>query len=143
MLTTDLNSADLMERGEGLRAAFPLSSAEGTAALATVWIELEPGGVLPEHTDSAEEILLVVEGEVEASVGGEEGTLRALEMAVVPALAPHGLRNAGDRRARILGIFASATNVSVFTDGLGPDRLRVFVVGAPIPVAFPLAEALA
>lgn len=141
MLSTDLGSAELMERFEGLGVAFPLTSAEGTTALATVWMELAPGGALPEHTDSAEEILFVVDGEVEASVGGEEATLRALELAVVPALVPHGLRNVSDRPARVLGVFASATNVAVFTDAFGPEQLRVVVIGAPVPLAAPLGEA--
>jgi quercetin dioxygenase-like cupin family protein len=143
MLSADLTTVDQAERFEGLRVAFPLTSAEGTKGLATVWMEIAPGGALPEHTDSAEEILLVVEGEVEASVDGERATLRRLELAVVPALAPHGLRNLTDRPARVLGVFASATNVAVFTEPAGPDELRVFVVGAPVPLAAPLERELA
>ena len=96
MLTVDLNAVELADRGPGLRAAFPISSALGTAALAVVWIELGPDGTLHEHTDSAEELLFVVEGEVEAWVGSERGTLSAGEAVVVPALEPHGLRNASD-----------------------------------------------
>lgn len=143
MLGVDLNSVDLIENFEGLRVAFPLTSAEGTSALATVWMEVAPGGALPEHTDSAEEILLVVDGEVEAFVGDETKTLHARELAVVPALAPHGLRNVTDRPANVLGVFAGSTNVAVFTDPIGPDGLRVFVVGAPLPLASPLGEAVA
>jgi quercetin dioxygenase-like cupin family protein len=134
VLTVDLDTVDLPERGPGLRVAFPITSAEGAAAIATVWMELEPGGVLAEHTDSAEELLFVVEGEVEASVGEERGVMRAGELAVVPSLVPHGLRNLSDRRARILGVFASATNIAVFTEPKGPDGERIFVIGAPIPL---------
>jgi quercetin dioxygenase-like cupin family protein len=140
MLTVDLDAVELPEQGPGLRAAFPITSAEGAAAIGTVWMELEPGGVLPEHTDSAEELLFVVEGEVDASVGAERRTVRAGELAVVPSLAPHGLRNLTDRRARILGVFASATNVAVFTEPMGPDGERVFVVGAPLPLMSRLEE---
>jgi quercetin dioxygenase-like cupin family protein len=143
MLTVDFNSVEAPERFPGLKAGFPLSSAAGAAALATVWIEVAPGGVLPEHTDSAEELLFVVEGEVEATVGDETGTLGPLELAVVPALAPHGLRNVSDRPARILGVFASSTAVSVFTDAFGPDALQVFVIGAPLELAVPLPEPIA
>jgi quercetin dioxygenase-like cupin family protein len=143
MLGVDLNSVDLNEHFKGLHVAFPVTSAEGTSALATVWMKVAPGGVLPEHTDSAEEILFVVDGEVEASVGDETQTLHARELAVVPALAPHGLRNVTDRPAHVLGVFASSTNVAVFTEPHGPDGLRVFVIGAPLPLASPLEEALA
>jgi quercetin dioxygenase-like cupin family protein len=140
MLGVDLDSVELIERFEGLRVAFPVSSAEGTAAAATVWMELAPGAALPEHTDSAEELLLVVDGEVEASVGDERATLRAMELAVVPALVPHGLQNVSDRPAKILGFFASAANLTIFTEPQGPDRMRMFVVGAPVPLTAPLEE---
>lgn len=140
MLTVDLDTVELPERGPGIRVAFPITSADGTAAIATVWIELDPGGVLAEHTDSAEELLFVVEGEVEASVGDERCSVRAGQLAVVPSLVPHGLRNLSDRRARILGVFASATNVAVFTEPKGPDGERVFVIGAPLPLMSRLEE---
>jgi len=142
MLTVDLNALELPDRGPGLRAAFPISSAEGTSGLAIVWIELVPGGRLSEHTDSAEELLFVVEGEVEASVGSEQGTLHAGEAAVVPALVPHGLRNDSGATARVLGVFAGSTNVAVFTEPHGPNGEQVFVVGAPLPLMSALEEAV-
>ncbi len=135
MLKVDLAAMSPPERFEGLRADFPISSAEGTAATALVYIELEPGAELPEHRDSAEELLLVLEGEVEASVGEESGPLRTGELAVVPAMTPHGLRNLGHRRARVVGFFGGSTNVATFAE-------MVFVIGAPIPIVVPLgAEA--
>ena len=140
MLTVNLDAVDPPERGPGLRVAFPISSAEGAAAIATVWMELEPGAVLPEHTDSAEELLFVVEGEVEAFVGAQRRTMHAGELAVVPSLAPHGLRNLSGERARVLGVFASATNVAVFTEPRGPEGERVFVIGAPLPIMSRLEE---
>jgi quercetin dioxygenase-like cupin family protein len=143
MLGVDLDSVELIERFEGLRVAFPITSAQGAAAAATVWMELAPGAALPEHTDSAEELLFVVDGEVEASVGDERAALRAMELAVVPALVPHGLRNVSDRPARVLGFFASSTNVAVFTEPQGPEGMQVFVVGAPAPLAVPLEEPVA
>jgi len=73
----------------------------------------------------------------------ERATLRAMELAVVPALVPHGLRNVSDRPARVLGFFASSTNVAIFTEPQGPERMQVFVVGAPFPLAVPLDEPVA
>ena len=142
MLTVDLNAVELPDRGPGLRAAFPISSAEGTSAVAIVWMELVPGGMLSEHTDSAEELLFVVEGEVEASVGSEQGTLRAGEAAVAPALVPHGLRNMSGETARVLGVFASSTNIAVFTEPHGPNGEQVFVIGAPMPLMSTLEQAV-
>src|SRR3712207_6512468 len=98
-----------METPTGLRVAFPLHSAVGTASTATVVMEFEPGGHLPEHRDSAEELLLVLAGEAEAFVDGERARLGEGEVAVVPAMAPHGLRNAGEAPLRVIGFFSSST----------------------------------
>jgi hypothetical protein len=38
----------------------------------------------------------------------------------------------------VLGVFASATNVAVFSEPHGPDGLQVFVIGAPAPIVVPL-----
>src|SRR5581483_2407525 len=120
MYTLDINTWEAQEMGGGLSVTFPFSSATGTADTAAVYIVLEPGGVLPEHTDSAEEWLLCLEGTVEASVGGEAGILEAGQLALVPAIAPHGARNIGDGPARVLGFFGASTNIGQFTEELAP-----------------------
>jgi quercetin dioxygenase-like cupin family protein len=136
----DLNSLEVAEMGGGMSVTFPFSSATGTAATAAVYIVLEPGGVLPEHTDSAEEWLLVLEGSVVASVGDATATLSEGQLALVPALAPHSAVNPNDRPARILGFFASSTNVAHFTEPPAPGAPQVFVVGAAPGVVLPVAE---
>lgn len=143
MYVVDLNEVETLPIDEQLRVAFPVSSATGTAASATVWINIAPGGELAEHTDTAEELLYVVQGEVEAAVGDEIGTLRAGDLAVVPAMAPHAFRNLGDEEARILGFFAGSTNVGTFTRPVGNTGARVFVIGGPVPIMLPLEEAAA
>ena len=134
MLKLDLPRTPLEERFDGVRVAFPLTSQHRAATTALVYMELDPGARLPIHTDSAEELLLALEGEVEASVGDQEGILAEGEIALVPAMVPHGLLNTGDRRARVLGFFAGSTNVATFAD-------FVAVIGAPMPIVVPLAEA--
>src|SRR5947209_16789370 len=127
MLVVDLNSVETFPAGPALEVAFPVHSQTGTAASSTVWMELGPDGVVPEHTDSAEELLYVVRGDVEARVGAESGTLREGQLALVPAMAPHSLRNIGGGDARVLGFFAASTNVSTFTEPFGPDGEQVAV----------------
>ena len=139
----DLNTLDVAEMGGGMSVTFPFSSATGMAASAAVYIVLEPGGVLPEHTDSAEEWLLVLEGSVEASVGDDTVTLTEGQLAFVPALAPHGAVNTSDRTARVLGFFASSTNIAHFTEPLGPGGPQVLVVGAFPGIALPVPEPVA
>lgn len=143
MLKVDLADTPLPIQNDGLNAGFPIHSAMGTSATAVVYFELDPGGTLPEHSDSAEELLLVLEGEVEASVDGESTPMSAGEIAVVPSMALHGLRNTGERKARIVGFFASSTNVATFTEPFGPDGPQLFVLGAPQMIAVPLEPAVA
>jgi quercetin dioxygenase-like cupin family protein len=137
MFTLDIAALEPQEMGGGLSVTFPFSSATGAADTAAVYIVLEPGGVLPEHTDSAEEWLLVLEGTVEAAVGDEAGVLGAGQLALVPALAPHGARNVGDGPARILGFFGASTNIGQFTEELAPG-VKTLVVGAAPGIALPV-----
>jgi quercetin dioxygenase-like cupin family protein len=88
---------------------------------------------LGRHTDSAEEVLVVLAGEVDVIVGDERRRLAAGAMAVVPAEAPHDVVGVGDRAARVTGIFPSSKVVSVFDDAWLPYGTRV--LGTPEPVA--------
>ena len=142
MFTFDLDQ-ELPPLGPGLRVSFPLHSATGTASTATVLFELDPGAELPVHTDSAEELLIVVQGTGEARVGDEVGRIARHEVALVPPMAPHGLRNIGDDVLRILGTFSSSTVVSTFEQPFEPGGPQVFVIGSPVLVAAHLEEAVA
>jgi quercetin dioxygenase-like cupin family protein len=133
-----LPEVELLDKGL-MSVAFPISSATRTSHTAVVYLEFEPGGELAVHTDSAEELLLVLEGTAEGIVGDETARLETGDVAVVPALVRHGLRNVGEGKLRVLGFFASSTNVAVFEEPL-PTGDQVVVVGAPMPVALPLGE---
>ncbi|HWV87086.1 MAG TPA: cupin domain-containing protein [Capillimicrobium sp.] len=119
-----------------VEAAWPVYRDSGAASTAVVYIVLEPGMRLPRHTDSAEEVLVVLEGEIEATIGEERGRLSAGGVAVVPSMVPHGLVNAGPATARIAGVFSANTVVSTFERDF--DQTGGRVVGTPPP-----AEALA
>ena len=143
MFAVDLDDFELAPAGPGLRVSFPFHSSSGTASTASVLFELDPGAELPVHTDSAEELLVVVHGTAEARVADEIGLLRTHEVALVPPMAPHGLRNVGDDVLRVFGTFSSSTVVSTFERPFEPGGPQVFVIGAPMPVALPLAEPVA
>ena len=112
-----------------IRVNFPFYVGTGTKSTAVVYFEIEPGCRLGTHTDSAEEILLILEGEAEATVGDERGRISAGEMAVVPAMEPHALRNVGDETVRVVGFFSSNVVVSTFDQPMMPFGQRV--VGTP------------
>ncbi len=112
-----------------VKANFPFFVGSGTKNTAVVYFELEPGHRLGTHTDSAEEILLILEGTAEVSLGDEKGRLSAGEMALVPAMEPHGLRSVGDETVRVVGFFSSNVVVSTFDQPVMPFNQRV--IGTP------------
>ena len=95
------------------------------------------------HTDSAEELLIVVQGTAEARVGDEIGTLETHQVGLVPPMAPHGLRNIGDGPLRVLGTFSASTVVSTFEQPFEEDGPQVLVIGSPISLAGRLEEPVA
>lgn len=99
-----------------------------------VYFELAPGMRLGRHVDSAEEVLVVLDGVVEATVGEESGRIAAGGVALVPAMVPHDVRNVGETVARVCGFFAANTTVAVFDEpfsvmGMAPTRVN----GTPPP----------
>jgi len=112
-----------------LKVNFPFFLGTGTKSTAIVYFEVEPGHRLGTHTDSAEEILLILQGEAEVSLGDERGQLSAGEMALVPAMVPHALRNVGDETVQLVGFFSSTVVVSTFDQPMMPFNQRV--VGTP------------
>jgi quercetin dioxygenase-like cupin family protein len=114
-----------------MRVDFPISSVDGAASTAIVYFQLEPGAHTGMHTDSAEEVVLVLSGRAEAIVGDERGELTAGGMGLVPALVPHDVRNVGDEPVRVVGFFSSGIVTSVFEDPLMPAGKHV--VGTPLP----------
>ena len=117
-----------------VNVAFPISRATGAEHTAIVYFEIAPGERLASHTDSAEEILYIVSGEAEAEIGDERGRVRAGDLAVVPAMASHGLVNTGDEPVKVVGFFCEAVVTSTFEGPLQPLGVAQPVIGGE-PVA--------
>lgn len=132
MITINLNNLELNEaQGENrpnihTRATFPLAGAMGSENSALVYFELEPGKSLGRHTDSVEELLFILNGQVEVTVGEEQGRLSGGEIALVPTMAPHDLRNVGQETAKVLGFFGEANFVATFDVPFLPNHVTVF-----------------
>jgi len=126
MYVTNMNELVLGEFGyeddatARVKGTFLFSAATGNKNTAMVCVEIEPGNCLPTHTDSAEEILVILAGQAEVVVGDERGRVTAGDMALVPAMAPHSVRNVGAEPIRMLGIFSSNTVMSTFERPLLP-----------------------
>jgi quercetin dioxygenase-like cupin family protein len=136
MITANLNNLELHETWtendptQRCQSTFPLVGALGTENSATVYLELAPGDRLGRHTDSAEEVLLILDGTVEVSVGDEQGWLSKGELALVPTMVPHDIRNVGDEAAKVLGFFGSPNIVATFDKVWLPDNTRVIDTAA-------------
>lgn len=132
MTTTNINKIELNEfigtedKKQQCRATFPLLGAHGSKRLAAVYFELEPGHHLGRHTDDAEELLIVMEGTVEASVGGETRRAEQGGLVLVPERCPHDIRNIGDAPAKVLGVFGGANNiVATFDQAMLPTGTNI------------------
>ena len=114
MITAQLDRLDLMEYWqEGdhtLRAKFsrPIQAQTGATSTGVVCFEVEPEHHSGSHTHSAEEIVLILQGEAEAVVGEERGRLCAGDMALIPARVPHDVYNVGEVTLRVVGFLSSA-----------------------------------
>lgn len=117
MISVDLNKLELNEfvaegnPGQRCKSTFPLLGAHGTKNSASVFVELDPGEELGTHTDSAEETLLILEGDVEVTVGNETEKASKGQMVLVPVMEPHNFRNIGTEKAKVLGFFGGANNI--------------------------------
>jgi quercetin dioxygenase-like cupin family protein len=119
------------DRDNVVRAAWPVHRGTGARSTAAVLFELAPGTRLGTHTDSAEEVLVVLDGEVEIVVGEHRRQVGAGAIAVVPAEVAHDVIGVGETPARVTGVFSSSTVVSVFEDEWVPYGGRV--LGTPPP----------
>src|SRR5215212_10110003 len=141
MQTADFNHLELIdawyEQDPAMRVqvTFPFFVATGNESSSVVYFEIDPEHYLGTHTDSAEEIVLILTGTVEASLGEERGSLSAGQAVLIPAMVPHGIRNMGNETARCVGFFSAAEGVSTFDQPMMPFGQQV--VGTP-PVAAPV-----
>jgi quercetin dioxygenase-like cupin family protein len=117
LISADLNSIDLNEfigkedPRQHCKATFPLIGLHGSKDLATVYFEIAPGDNLGMHTDSAEELLVVLKGEGLATVGRQQATVAEGGIVLVPKLVPHDIINIGVGPLKVLGVFGGANNI--------------------------------
>ena len=139
MLHVDTTQLDLTEvwwesaPNQRVSVTFPINRFAGSEDSAVVYFEVAPGDRLPLHTDSAEEILYIVSGELEAQVGDEHGRVSAGDLVVIPAMAPHGAVNVGRETVKVVGFFSESEITSTFDEPIEPLGMAQVVQGAPVP----------
>jgi mannose-6-phosphate isomerase-like protein (cupin superfamily) len=139
MLTASTTKLQLIETTQDgnpdhrVDVEFPINVHAGSADSAVVYFEVLPGHRLATHTDSEEEVLYIVQGQGIAEVGDERAHVSAGDLAVVPAMVPHGIRNTGEERLKVVGFFSGATIISNFEAPLQPVGASEMEQGAPPP----------
>jgi quercetin dioxygenase-like cupin family protein len=68
-------------------------------------VEIDPGALLPEHNHPHEQAGMILEGELELTIGGESRLLTAGHAYIIPGGTLHSAR-AGDAPCRVLDIFS-------------------------------------
>lgn len=115
------------------RGGFPLVGVPGTESMGLVYFEIEPGNSLGLHTDSQDELIVVLSGSALATIGEETAELRAGAIAFIPAMATHGFQNTGSVTLRCAGIFPDSDVVSTFKYDLQPFGTRVLSFKGLVP----------
>jgi mannose-6-phosphate isomerase-like protein (cupin superfamily) len=115
------------------RFDFPISFETGAASTSVVYFEVAPGEHCGRHKHSAEEVLLILEGNAEAEVGDERGPASRGGLVLVPAMVGHDVRNIGSETLRVVGFFSSAAVVTDIEERLEPMGTKMLVIGASEP----------
>jgi len=87
----------------------------------------EPYKRIGRHAHSADEVLLVLEGTAEVSVGDERARLSAGGLALIPAGVPHEPVNVGPDTLRCVGYLSSAVALHTREIPLMPMEGKTFV----------------
>jgi quercetin dioxygenase-like cupin family protein len=117
MKTIDLNQIELTEfigvtdSRQHCKATFPLLGAHGSENIAAVYFEIDPGDNLGKHTDSAEELLVILAGDLTVTIGEITVLAKSGQMILVPAMESHNIHNNGIQKAKVLGVFGGANNI--------------------------------
>ena len=106
------------------RSASGHGPSSGARSSGSSVIEIAPGCRLPEHTDSAEETVVVLAGVARVKVDGETSELSAGGLAVIPKDRPHEVRNAGADRLRFAAVYAEPDVVTTYREVVQPDGAR-------------------
>jgi quercetin dioxygenase-like cupin family protein len=99
--------------GSPFRQVVPGAATDGR--LVVLAVDMPPGEHVDEHTHASEhQILVVISGEVGASVDGDHVTLTEGSVLCIPPGARHSLWNQGPEAARVLDMYTPAGFERVF-----------------------------
>jgi quercetin dioxygenase-like cupin family protein len=106
------------------RSSWPAWSGEGSDA-AACYFEIPPGCSLGPHVHDAEEQVVLIGGRATATIAGQEKTLEAPALVVMPAGVRHDLRNEGAEDLRAVGYFPKGSVTTTFEKEMQPSGSKV------------------
>ena|SRR3712207_5654301 len=112
------------EEGARWRSTSGHGPDEGARSSGSSLLEVDPGCRLPRHTDSAEEVVVVVDGTASVTVAEETAEVPAGGVALVPECVPHEVRNAGDGVLRFWAVYASNDVTTTYEREVQPAGSR-------------------
>ena len=98
---------DVEEWRPGVRTRMYVSAAVGSNQLVVFEQWCDPGHGAPLHLHSVEEVLRVLSGEAQITVGDDEATVVSGESVIIPAGIAHGFLNTGPDRLHTQAILAA------------------------------------
>lgn len=87
----------------GGNATSPIATpSQGASEVSVIRQRQQPGGTNPLHTHDREEVLVMLAGGLQVTLGDEPRLVDAGDAVVIPAGTPHKLENTGDQEAEWL-----------------------------------------
>ena len=110
------------EEGARWRSAMGLGASTGAKASGCSLLEIPVHGFLPRHTDSAEEIIVVISGRATVTAGdASPQELGTGGLALIPENLPHSVRNTGVETLRFVAVYAAPEVVTRYEGPVQPD----------------------
>lgn len=135
MIAANIDTVELLEGGyEGepdstIKFGFLIGSIHGSQTSTSLLFEIPAGHTAPKHQDSADEIALVVQGSGELTVGDETVQVKPGDMALLPRMVPHQVKNTSSETMRLVTFLPSATIANIFEKPIAPLGTRL--LGSP------------
>ena len=105
--------AQVVKAGELTTIQVLISAQEGPN-FALRWFVMEPGGGMPEHTNTVEHEQYVLRGQASIGIGDETFDVRAGDVVFIPQGVPHWYQNVGEEDFEFLCIIPNK-----------PDEIRI------------------
>lgn len=105
--------AQVVKAGEKTTIQVLISSQEGPNFAMRRFV-IQPGGGIPEHTNTVEHEQYVLRGRANIGIGGEEYAVKVGDVVFIPAGAPHWYQNVGEENFEFLCMIPNK-----------PDEIRI------------------